>query len=57
MDLKDLQMMLVVIDTVVKRGAIEGPEMEPVGKLRTRLAQFIQAAQEPKVEEEEQVDE
>jgi hypothetical protein len=33
--------MVAIIDTVTKRGAFEGQELQDVGTLRTRLVTFI----------------
>jgi hypothetical protein len=41
-NLGDFSVMVAIIDTVSKRGAIEGPELSDVGTLRTRLVNFIE---------------
>lgn len=43
--LADISAMLQVIDVVVKRGAINGDEMVPVGTLRQKLVDFLKEAQ------------
>lgn len=37
----DIQACVRIIDIVVKRGAFNGEEMEEVGKLRNKLARYI----------------
>jgi len=43
--LADISAMVQVIDVVVKRGAINGDEMVPVGTLRNKLVEFLKEAQ------------
>lgn len=43
--LADISAMVQVIDVVVKRGAINGDEMVPVGTLRNKLVDFLKEAQ------------
>jgi hypothetical protein len=43
--LADISAMVQVIDVVVKRGAINGDEMVPVGTLRQKLVDFLKEAQ------------
>jgi len=40
-NLGDFSVMVAIIDTVSKRGAFEGQELQDVGTLRTRLVTFI----------------
>jgi hypothetical protein len=40
-NLGDFSVMVAIIDTVTKRGAFEGQELQDVGTLRTRLVTFI----------------
>jgi hypothetical protein len=40
-NLGDFSVMVSIIDTVSKRGGFEGPELQDVGTLRTRLVTFI----------------
>ena len=45
LSLQDMATCVQIIDLCSKRGAFEGPELEIVGGLRTRLAAFIEASQ------------
>lgn len=40
-NLGDFAVMIAIIDTVAKRGAFEGPELQDVGILRGRLQTFV----------------
>ena len=40
-NLGDFSVMIAIIDTVAKRGAFEGPELQDVGILRGRLQTFV----------------
>ena len=43
-----------VIDAVAERGAFKGPELETIGQLRGRLAEFVNAnSPQPEATEEE----
>ena len=44
--LRDIATMVNLIDLVSRRGGFEGPELETVGGLRTRIVEFLNAAQE-----------
>jgi len=44
LQIRDLALVVNVIDLCSKRGAFEGPEMEQVGALRGRLAAFVKAS-------------
>jgi hypothetical protein len=44
--LRDIATMVNLIDLVSRRGGFEGPELEAVGGLRTRVVKFLEAAQE-----------
>ena len=46
LSLRDIATMVNLIDLVSRRGGFEGPELETVGGLRTRVVEFLQAAQE-----------
>jgi hypothetical protein len=48
--LNELAGAIKIIDVCSERGAFKGPELEEVGRLRGRLAQFIEA-NAPKQEE------
>jgi hypothetical protein len=39
--LQDIALMVNIIDTTVKRGAIEGSEMSIVGAVRDKLDRFV----------------
>lgn len=39
----DIRNVVEVLDVCATRGAFRGPELESVGKLRTKLATFVQA--------------
>ncbi len=41
--LQDLAGAVAVIDLCSERGAFKGPELEYIGKLRGRLAEFVKA--------------
>jgi len=41
--LGDLAAVIQIIDVCSKRGAFEGTELESVGQVRGRIAQFVQA--------------
>jgi hypothetical protein len=41
-NLGDFSVMVAIIDTVSKRGGFEGPELQDVGTLRTRLVKFLE---------------
>lgn len=43
--LNDIATMVQIIDLVSRRGGFEGPELEAVGGLRSRIVAFLQAAQ------------
>lgn len=49
--IQDLAMAVQVIDLAAERGGFKGPEMEVIGALRGRLAEFVQANQPPAPEE------
>jgi translation initiation factor IF-2 len=53
--LQDLNLVVAIIDTVVKRGAIEGNEMTVVGGVRDKIAKFVK--ENTKEVSEEQVSE
>lgn len=42
LNMNDLTLVLSIIDTVSQRGAIHGGELEEVGRLRNKVAKFIQ---------------
>ena len=44
--LRDIATMVNLIDMCSRRGGFEGPELETVGGLRTRIVEFLNAAQE-----------
>lgn len=44
LQLNDIATMVQVIDLVSRRGGFEGPELETVGGLRSRIVAFLQAA-------------
>ena len=46
LSLQDIATMVQIIDIVSRRGGFEGPELETVGGLRTRIVEFLNAAQE-----------
>tara|TARA_Y100001937_G_scaffold46716_1_gene65574 strand:- start:8749 stop:9009 length:261 start_codon:yes stop_codon:yes gene_type:complete len=53
LSLQDIATCVQIIDLCSKRGSFEGPELEVVGGLRTRLVSFVQAnqpAEEPAAE-------
>lgn len=66
LQLNDIATMVQVIDLVSRRGGFEGPELEAVGGLRSRIVAFLNAAsknaeeqpegQVPVVEEEVDTD-
>lgn len=43
-DINDVSMMVQIIDICSKRGAFEGPELQMVGQLRTKLATIVENA-------------
>ena len=43
--LNDIAAVVQIIDVVTKRGAFEGPELEAVGVLRNRFAEFVKSKQ------------
>lgn len=43
LSLQDIATCVQIVDLCSKRGAFEGPELEVVGGLRTRLVSFVQA--------------
>ena len=45
LSLQDIATCVQIVDLCSKRGAFEGPELEIVGGLRTRLVSFVQANQ------------
>jgi len=47
LQIRDLALVVNVIDLCSKRGAFEGPELEQVGALRGRLAAFVKASLPP----------
>ena len=49
--LRDIATMVNLIDLVSRRGGFEGPELETVGGLRTRVVEFLNAAQEAQGQE------
>jgi hypothetical protein len=51
LQIRDLAMVVNVIDLCSKRGAFEGPELEQVGALRGRLAGFVKASLPPAEED------
>ena len=52
----DIATMVQIIDLVSRRGGFEGPELEAVGGLRSRVVAFLQAAQEAQGQEDVQGD-
>ena len=46
LSLQDIATMVQIIDICSKRGGFEGPELEAVGSLRTRVVGFLNAASE-----------
>tara|TARA_B100001939_G_C16873964_1_gene587729 strand:+ start:205 stop:465 length:261 start_codon:yes stop_codon:yes gene_type:complete len=44
LQLNDIATMVQVIDLVSRRGGFEGPELEAVGGLRSRIVAFLNAA-------------
>lgn len=66
LQLNDIATMVQVIDLVSRRGGFEGPELEAVGGLRSRIVAFLNAASKnaeeqpegmvPVVEEEVETD-
>jgi|TARA_E500000178_G_scaffold342746_1_gene388421 hypothetical protein len=44
LSLQDIATMVQVIDICSKRGGFEGPELEVVGGLRSRIVKFLEAA-------------
>ena len=46
LSLQDIATMVQIIDICSKRGGFEGPELEAVGGLRTRVVGFLNAASE-----------
>lgn len=50
--IQDIAMAVQVIDLAAERGGFKGPEMEVIGGLRGRLAEFV-AANQPPAEEGE----
>jgi hypothetical protein len=40
-NLGDFAVMIAIVDTVAKRGGFEGPELQDVGTLRSRLQTFV----------------
>ena len=44
--LNEIATMVQIVDLVSRRGGFEGPELEAVGGLRSRIVAFLQAAQE-----------
>ena len=44
LQLNDIATMVQVIDLVSRRGGFEGPELETVGGLRSRIVAFLQSA-------------
>ena len=54
--LNDIATMVQIIDLVSRRGGFEGPELEAVGGLRSRIVAFLQAAQEAQGQENVQGD-
>ena len=45
LDHNDIASMVQLIDVCSKRGAFEGPELQMVGQLRTKLAGILEASQ------------
>ena len=56
LNIRDIADSIKIIDVCVKRGAFDGVEMEPVGKVRNRLETFVKAYTEQNKPEEEQDD-
>lgn len=54
--LNDIATMVQIVDLVSRRGGFEGPELEAVGGLRSRIVAFLQAAQEAQGQEDVQGD-
>jgi len=54
--LNDIATMVQIIDLVSRRGGFEGPELEAVGGLRSRIVAFLQAAQKAQGQENVQGD-
>ena len=54
--LNDIATMVQIIDLVSRRGGFEGPELEAIGGLRSRIVAFLQAAQEAQGQENVQGD-
>jgi len=46
LSLRDIATTVNLIDMCSRRGGFEGPELETVGGLRTRIVEFLNAAQE-----------
>ena len=44
LQLNDIATMVQVIDLVSRRGGFEGPELEAIGGLRSRIVAFLNAA-------------
>lgn len=44
LQLNDIATMVQLIDLVSRRGGFEGPELEAIGGLRTRIVNFLNAA-------------
>jgi len=44
LSLQDISTMVQVIDLCSKRGGFEGPELEAVGSLRSRIVAFLEEA-------------
>lgn len=40
----ELQNVVKIIDTCAQRGAFEGEELEAVGKVRNKIAEFVEKA-------------
>jgi len=53
LNIRDIADSIKIIDVCVKRGAFDGVEMEPVGKVRNRLETFVKAYTEQNKPEEE----
>lgn len=51
--IQDIAMAVQVIDLACERGGYKGPEMQVIGELRGRLAEFVQANQPNEETEEE----
>lgn len=54
-NINDLANCVNIIDMCAKRGAFEGPELEQVGTLRSRLVKFVNSSVPPEVQQDEEM--